>query len=331
MVTRSATVARALRRHSRPSLILNMLWALLLVWSSDPSPAHAQASCLPNYGAQFVGLLQNDAHYGKAVSAAGDVNGDGFADLLVAKWGFDQIYLHPGNNGDGLPKIPRQAQYDGSAPIDLLGSADLPTAWALKGLGRSPAGRTRVQMEYEVKEVGEPFDGMLQRGDYTDTGVPTAGGSAVALEQPVAGASSETAYHWRLRFRSRSPFFEHGPWIGLPYNALTETDLRTALLGTAATPIVSTQPWFAPPRPNPFGGRTILAYTLPRAGRVSLEMFDVRGRRVANLVDEVETPGEHQATWAGTDDRGAALASGTYFARLEFPGTVQTRRVTLMR
>ncbi len=274
---------------------------------------------------------QANAQMGRLVSTAGDVNGDGFADLLVPLWDSDQIFLHPGNQGNGLPRIPRQAQYDGSAPIDLLGNSNVQTAWALKALGRCPAGRTKLRMEYEVKAVGVPFDGSIQSGPYADTGAPTPAGSAVALEQRVTGASSEAAYHWRMRFHSRSPYFEYSPWIGLPTNALTETDLRTARLGTAATPVAATQFWFAPPSPNPFGGRTILDYRLPRAGRVNLEVFDVRGRRVATLVDEVEAPGEHRVSWTGRDNHGSSLASGTYFARLQIPGTVQTRRITLMR
>ncbi len=280
----------------------------------------------------FFDSDQANAEMGKVVATSGDVNGDGFADLLVAKWGFDQIFLHPGNQGNGLPRIPRQAQYDGSAPIDLLGAANVQTAWNLRALGRCPAGRTKLRMEYELKPVGVAFDGSIQVGAYTDTGAPVnPDGSAVALEQPVTGAVSETAYHWRLRFRSRSPYFEYSPWIGLPYNSLTETDLRTALAGTAATPVAATQFWFAPPSPNPFGGRTTLGYRLPRAGKVCLEIFDVRGRRVATLVDETEELGEHRISWTGRDDRGASLASGTYFARLQIPGTVQTRRITLLR
>ncbi len=83
--------------------------------------------------------------------------------------------------------------------------------------------------------------------------------------------------------------------------------------------------------PNPFNPTTKIDYALPTAGKVTLGIYDVRGRLVRGLVSGVETAGEHSAQWNGRDDRGVAVASGTYLYRLETPAGMRQRRMTLVR
>ena len=83
--------------------------------------------------------------------------------------------------------------------------------------------------------------------------------------------------------------------------------------------------------PNPFNPRTKIEYVLPGPGKVTLRIFDVRGRLVRRLVDGAETAGPHEATWDGRDDRGASVASGVYLCRLVTPAGVRERRMTLIR
>ena len=69
--------------------------------------------------------------------------------------------------------------------------------------------------------------------------------------------------------------------------------------------------------PNPFHPRTTLRYSLAADGPATLAVFDVSGRRVRTLVSEPQSAGVHEIVWDGTDEKGAPLASGTYWARLE--------------
>jgi hypothetical protein len=75
-----------------------------------------------------------------------------------------------------------------------------------------------------------------------------------------------------------------------------------------------------PPSPNPFAGAATLAFEVPAPGRVSLEIFDVAGRRVARVLDADVAAGAHAARWDGRDSRGRQCAAGVYLARLEHEG-----------
>ena len=87
----------------------------------------------------------------------------------------------------------------------------------------------------------------------------------------------------------------------------------------------------APNRPNPFNPRTVIPFSLPRSGRVELAVYDVAGRLVRTLLHDDLPAGGHEAVWRGLDDRGRAVASGSYFARLRTSYGVEVRSVTLVR
>ena len=84
------------------------------------------------------------------------------------------------------------------------------------------------------------------------------------------------------------------------------------------------------PRPNPALHGTVLAYSLPRAGRVTLAVFDATGRRVRTVFDAERPAGTGQVRWDATNEAGARVRAGAYFARLALDGTqAVTRKVTI--
>ncbi len=78
--------------------------------------------------------------------------------------------------------------------------------------------------------------------------------------------------------------------------------------------------------PNPFNPRLKIEYTLPRAAVVQLDVLDLRGRRVAQLMQGYQDAGLHSAVWT---PRG--LASGQYVYRLEAGGQVSEGKVYLVK
>jgi hypothetical protein len=78
--------------------------------------------------------------------------------------------------------------------------------------------------------------------------------------------------------------------------------------------------------PNPFRGSTTLRYALPRAGTVSLKVYNVAGQLVRTLVDGEQAAGEQSVDFAAAD-----LPAGMYFTALRAGGTFVSRSVILIR
>ncbi len=78
--------------------------------------------------------------------------------------------------------------------------------------------------------------------------------------------------------------------------------------------------------PNPFNPSTTITYSLPREARVKLTVFDMLGREVETLVNEVKAAGVYQAPF-----NSGRLSSGTYFYRLQAGEFVQTRKMVLAK
>lgn len=81
-----------------------------------------------------------------------------------------------------------------------------------------------------------------------------------------------------------------------------------------------------PAYPNPFRNETAIAFELPHAEHVVIEVLDLTGRRVAVLVDEHMPGGRHDVRWDASD-----LASGTYLYRIQAGAFSKTLRTTLVR
>ncbi len=84
--------------------------------------------------------------------------------------------------------------------------------------------------------------------------------------------------------------------------------------------------------PNPFNPVTVIRYDVPASGgRVTLRIYDVRGRLVRALVNEVQTPGEKRVFWYGRNDSGNRVATGVYFYRMTAPGFEMTKKMVLLQ
>jgi hypothetical protein len=101
--------------------------------------------------------------------------------------------------------------------------------------------------------------------------------------------------------------------------------------GTATAAPVPTAYALHPATPNPFNPRTEIRFDLPERQFVKLGIYDVSGRRVAGLVDQVFTAGQHAVTWNGTDQDGRSVSSGLYFYRIDAGAYSQVRKMTLMK
>ena len=83
--------------------------------------------------------------------------------------------------------------------------------------------------------------------------------------------------------------------------------------------------------PNPFGPATRIEFVLDRADVVNLSIYDVRGRRVATLLQDRAGPGPHSVTWNGHTALGRPAATGVYQYVLTTSTGRTSRRMMLIR
>ncbi|UCE05126.1 MAG: T9SS type A sorting domain-containing protein [bacterium] len=86
-----------------------------------------------------------------------------------------------------------------------------------------------------------------------------------------------------------------------------------------------------PAYPNPFNSSTTIEFYLPKAQFVELNIFDILGRKVKNIISDKLDPGKHSKTWNGSDERGNVVAAGIYFVRMIAGEFKQSRKILLIK
>jgi hypothetical protein len=137
----------------------------------------------------------------------------------------------------------------------------------------------------------------------------TAGGYRVVASSPVLGATGS---------------------CGAPIGARGQGCATTAVTAAGAVPTVAATR-LAQNVPNPFNPETRIAFTLERAGAITLRIFDVAGRLVTTLVDRTLPAGDHRVAWRGRDRQERPVASGVYFYELRHAGEVLRRSMVLLK
>lgn len=151
--------------------------------------------------------------------------------------------------------------------------------------------------------------------------------SAETARLSVAGASSEALTLYR--FTAGASLASAGSASLSAGTANLVLPARSATLAVLQRSLADVSP--SPPeaatlqmraQPNPFGGATSLAFVLPAAGPVRLNVYDALGRHVRTLLDGERPAGANVVAWDGTDQRGRSLAPGMYCCRLAWSGRV---------
>jgi hypothetical protein len=78
--------------------------------------------------------------------------------------------------------------------------------------------------------------------------------------------------------------------------------------------------------PNPFNPITTISYSIPSEGKVELLVYDILGREIQTLVNEIKTQGQYEIIFDGKD-----LSTGVYFYRLNFDGYSSVKKMLIIK
>ena len=155
-----------------------------------------------------------------------------------------------------------------------------------------------------------------------------------AIDHHVADVPAENNPHGaQYVYRDRLAF-SHGRYIAY---LLATTDQYGMTYGAAYlelnSPFTAAAPKSSLPQkfalsvfPNPFNPTTTLSFSLPNAGRTKITIYNITGRTIQTLTDEVLTAGEHSLRFDGS-----TLPSGIYFARMQSGGFTATEKLLLLK
>ncbi len=183
-------------------------------------------------------------------------------------------------------------------------SLDPPTKMLVNDLDLrlvEPGGSTLRPWTIDVDPslAASPGDNVSDNVEQIDLYAPIAGPYRLVVlhKRSLAGGSQDYALIWR--------------------------GLRTdSLVTTGDVPAYS----LSEPYPNPIGGVSTIDFTLAKSENVSIEVFDVAGKRVVLLLNGTRPAGPSSATF---DARG--LPSGIYFVRMQTPSFSSARKITIVR
>ena len=277
--------------------------------------------------------LRAGAHY-KVQSSVGSLlggfqwtdTGDGLFDPVCAEGSNNasqasplDLYLMGLIDGSEVPPLHvSKTFFDCTMPIynyTTLAMADLQAVQGVRTPG--PAGAQRV---FRIGFVVESHNRFLNETEITFYEI-----LAEHYARPLAAGPPHP--YVSLNWAPISGFFGPGvTWrTDLEYTLTAATAPRPA--GRAA------QLRLGPGVPNPFRAATAIRCDVPAAapaGRVLVQVSDLRGRSVRTLADREMGPGAYSLTWDGRDDRGARLPAGVYLCRAVGTTGTAARKLLLL-
>jgi len=83
--------------------------------------------------------------------------------------------------------------------------------------------------------------------------------------------------------------------------------------------------------PNPFNPATSISFSLPVGRNIELEIYNMKGQKVRQLISDQRSAGQHSVFWNGKDDNNKTVSSGIYFYKIKAGEFQSTRKMLLMK
>ncbi len=83
--------------------------------------------------------------------------------------------------------------------------------------------------------------------------------------------------------------------------------------------------------PNPFNPKTTIMFDIGIAGKVRVEIFNVKGQKVKTLINEKMEVGKHSVIWEGRDRDNKSVSSGMYFYKISVNGDQRISKMIMLK
>lgn len=171
---------------------------------------------------------------------------------------------------------------------------------------------------YDLRRSSTPITELNFNTAVQITGLAAPQPAGTAESYVVSGLTSGVQYYFALRTKD-----DAGNWSKI--SNLVAFPLLVAVEDEASGLSFST------PFPNPSRSPVHFAYSLPRGGDVGVDVYDVSGRSVRNLIRGFRPAGAQDLVWDLRSSDGATVAPGVYLVRARLAGQTWNRRVVVTR
>jgi len=166
----------------------------------------------------------------------------------------------------------------------------------------------------------------VQVDNNSDFSSPVYYVQSLSSHYSVPDLADDTRYWWRVRAYNGCEGW--GSWNNGTWDFTTDAPTDVAEIDSPELPeqFVLSQNY-----PNPFNPETRIEFALPQASHVTMDIYNVLGKRVRRLVNERLSAGWKVITWDGCDDQGNSVSSGVFFYRMAAGDIAETKKMVLLK
>ncbi len=260
----------------------------------------------------------NSVHFGKIGRGKGDINGDGFYDIIISDWG---------DSTGGVEGAGRVFVYLGGNKVD-----NVPDISLSRGLYKDAFG-THLCMAGDINRDG--YDDILVSAPryYPELNEVLLYFGCSPMDTILDGAIIEENVNDDLGACAYAGYVNNDFYSAFIISAPQYKDSNNVVVCKVYIYSLGDEEIHIPrckvsAFPNPFSTLTTIEYhiasTLGREAQVSLKIYNVAGQIVKTLVDEKKTPDSYYLYWNGRDNGGNSMANGVYFCRIIAKGSVSS-------
>ena len=77
--------------------------------------------------------------------------------------------------------------------------------------------------------------------------------------------------------------------------------------------------------------KTTIGFSIPRTGRVTLNIYDMMGRKIRNLVNGQETAGTKSIQWDTANNAGVSISAGIYLYEIQAGEFRKVKKMVLLK